>query len=75
MGNDLAASCEPVERALHNLGELRVVLAEHQRVVGVGKEIADDAIVGAGFRLGENSVELHVVIRKGVRFTGGQQLE
>src|SRR5207249_4626606 len=38
--DDLAAARVLVESALVDLGELRVVLAKHERIVGVGEKIA-----------------------------------
>src|SRR5947199_3546494 len=57
--NDLATACKLAKCALDHFGEVRIAFAEHQRVIGVGQEIADDAEVGAGSRLRQHSVELH----------------
>src|SRR5437773_4347198 len=64
--NNLPAARKLVKCALHHFGEFGIAFAEHQRVIRVGQEITDDAEIGAGSRLRQHSVELHVVIRERV---------
>src|SRR5207248_7189325 len=73
--NDLAAARKLVKCALDHFGEFGIAFAEHQRVVRIGQEIADDAKIGAGSRLRQHSVELYVVIRERVRLPRHEELK
>src|SRR5205823_5125462 len=73
--NDLPAARKLVKCALDHFGEVRVAFAEHQRVIRVGQEIADDAEIGAGSRLRQHSVELNVVIRERVGLPRREELK
>src|SRR2546430_7932349 len=73
--NDLPAARKLAKCALNHFGEFGIAFAEHQRVVRIGKEIADDAKIGAGSRLRQHSVELHVVIRERVGLPRREELK
>ena len=61
--DNLAAPGKFVERALYHLREFRIGFAEHQRVIGVRKEVADDTKIRRRFGLRQHSIELNVVVR------------
>src|SRR6266576_530773 len=73
--NDLTAAGESTKRALDNFGELRIVLAEHERVIGIRQEVADHAEIASSLLVGQHSVELHVVVRESISLAACEYLD